>query len=38
MSDNYIIEVKPPSSGVTFPAGIVVRACRRREQRKAFSP
>jgi hypothetical protein len=25
MSDNYIIEVRPPSSGVTFPAGIVVR-------------
>jgi hypothetical protein len=25
MSDNYIIEVRPSSSGVTFPAGIVVR-------------
>jgi hypothetical protein len=25
MLDNYIIEVRPPSSGVTFPAGIVVR-------------
>jgi len=25
MLDNYIIEVRPPVSGVTFPAGIVVR-------------
>jgi hypothetical protein len=25
MSDNYIIEVRPPSAGVTLQAGIVVR-------------
>jgi hypothetical protein len=25
MFDNYIIEVRPPSAGVTFQAGIVVR-------------
>jgi hypothetical protein len=25
MFDNYIIEVRPPSAGVTFQAGIIVR-------------
>jgi len=25
MSDNYIIEIRPPSSGVVLKAGIVVR-------------
>ena len=25
MFDNYIIEVRPPSSGIAFPAEIVVR-------------
>jgi hypothetical protein len=25
MSDNYIIEIRPPSTSVTFQAGIVVR-------------
>ena len=25
MSDNYIIEIKPPAGGITLPAGIVVR-------------
>ena len=28
MFDNYIIEVRPPTAGVTFQAGIVVREGR----------
>ncbi len=29
MSDNYIIEIRPPSAGVALQAGIVVRDGRR---------